>query len=109
MIIFNVTSSFPRRRRTNLKLEVARQRPTCIPTPHRCYIKGNFGWARPMLAGRPRVGTGAMHMNRCRNEHVILKGNFGYGLCRRDPEGAPGLVMGPCIVEMYRIVIRDVE
>ncbi|KAH3832635.1 hypothetical protein DPMN_105927 [Dreissena polymorpha] len=24
-------------------------------------------------------------------------------------EGAPGLVMGPCIVEIYRIVIRDVQ
>ncbi|KAH3813603.1 hypothetical protein DPMN_142067 [Dreissena polymorpha] len=48
----------------------------------------NFGWARPMLtwmveidrvvirnawslwAGRPRIGNGAMHLNRCRNEEV---------------------------------------
>ena len=24
-------------------------------------VKGNFGWAWPMWAGRPRVGNGAMH------------------------------------------------
>ena len=34
------------------ELEMARQKPTRIPTPHRCYIlKGNFGWAIPMLVG----------------------------------------------------------
>ncbi|KAH3800426.1 hypothetical protein DPMN_154059 [Dreissena polymorpha] len=92
-------------------------------------VKGNFGWA-----GRPRVGNGAMHkvqyqfkVNRCRNEEIIVKGNFGWapridcivirkvhktailggrGLCGRD---APGLVMGPCIVEIDRIVIREVR
>ncbi|KAH3867377.1 hypothetical protein DPMN_030503 [Dreissena polymorpha] len=26
-----------------------------------------------------------------------------------DPGGAPGLVMGPCIVEIYCIVIRNVQ
>ncbi|KAH3868002.1 hypothetical protein DPMN_031138 [Dreissena polymorpha] len=64
-------------------------------------VKGNFGWAWPMWAGRPRVGNGAMHkvqyqieVNRCRNEEII---------------GAPGLVMGPCIVEIDRIVIREVQ
>ncbi|KAH3871073.1 hypothetical protein DPMN_034267 [Dreissena polymorpha] len=29
--------------------------------------------------------------------------------CIFDPGGASGLVMGPCIVEIYRIVIRDVQ
>ncbi|KAH3704165.1 hypothetical protein DPMN_079221 [Dreissena polymorpha] len=41
-------------------------------------VKGNFGWAWPMWAGRLRVGNGAMHMNRCRNEEIIVKGNFGW-------------------------------
>ncbi|KAH3711650.1 hypothetical protein DPMN_071321 [Dreissena polymorpha] len=47
-------------------------------------VKGNFGWARPMWAGQPRVGNGAMHkvqyqfeVNRCRDEEIIVKGNFG--------------------------------
>ncbi|KAH3842366.1 hypothetical protein DPMN_115863 [Dreissena polymorpha] len=77
-------------------------------------VKGNFGWVWPMWAGRLRVGNGAMHkvqyqleVNRCRNEEIIVKGNFGgCGLCGR---GAPGLVMGPCIVEIDRIVIREVQ
>ncbi|KAH3893652.1 hypothetical protein DPMN_017802 [Dreissena polymorpha] len=51
-------------------------------------VKGNFGWAWPMWAGRPRVGNGAMHMNRC---------NFG---CAGRPRVN---VMGPCIVEINRI------
>ncbi|KAH3815865.1 hypothetical protein DPMN_144399 [Dreissena polymorpha] len=64
-------------------------------------LKAIFGWVWLMWAGRPRVGNGAMHkVNRCRNEEVIVKGNFG---------GAPGLVMGPCIVEMNRFVIREVQ
>ncbi|KAH3731247.1 hypothetical protein DPMN_057255 [Dreissena polymorpha] len=71
---------------------MARQRPTRIPTPA-CLtqgrpridcivirevhsVKGNFGWVWPMWAGHPRVGNGAMHMNRCRNEEIIVKGNF---------------------------------
>ncbi|KAH3814997.1 hypothetical protein DPMN_143516 [Dreissena polymorpha] len=65
-------------------------------------VKGNFGWVWPMWAGRPRVGIGAMHkvqyqleVNWCRNEEIIW--------------GTPGLVMGPCIVEIYRIVIREVH
>ncbi|KAH3893560.1 hypothetical protein DPMN_017708 [Dreissena polymorpha] len=47
-------------------------------------VKGNFEWAWPMWAGRPRVGNGAMHkvqyqfeVNRCRDEEIIVKGNFG--------------------------------
>ncbi|KAH3725772.1 hypothetical protein DPMN_051621 [Dreissena polymorpha] len=84
---------------------MARQRPKHIPTPHidrivirvvqyqlevnRCrneevIVKVNFGWVRPMWAGRPRVGNGAMHKvqykfeNRCRNEEIIVKGNLGW-------------------------------
>ncbi|KAH3793666.1 hypothetical protein DPMN_147183 [Dreissena polymorpha] len=46
-------------------------------------------------------------VNRCRNEEIIVKGNFGWAwLCGR---GAPGLVMGPCIVEIDRIVIREAQ
>ncbi|KAH3866621.1 hypothetical protein DPMN_029719 [Dreissena polymorpha] len=77
-------------------------------------VKYNFGWVWPLWAGRPRVVNGAMHkvqyqfeVNRCRNEKIIVKGNFGgCCLCGR---GAPGLVMGPCIVEIDRIVIREVK
>ncbi|KAH3795251.1 hypothetical protein DPMN_148799 [Dreissena polymorpha] len=92
---------------------MAQQRPTHIPTPHRCYIKRQFwvgkayvvvalGWviwtwmfeidsvvirdAWSMWAGRPRV------------DRVVI----------RDIH-APGLVMGPCIVEIDRFVIRDVQ
>ncbi|KAH3722249.1 hypothetical protein DPMN_065205 [Dreissena polymorpha] len=80
---------------------MARQRPTwlvmglCIRSSvsinvNRCrneeiIVKGNFGWAWPMWAGRPRVGNGAMHkvqyqfeVNRCRNKEIIVKGNFGW-------------------------------
>ncbi|KAH3877770.1 hypothetical protein DPMN_001648 [Dreissena polymorpha] len=90
-------------------------------------VKGNFGRTWPMCPGRPRVGNGAMHrwlaseidcfvirevqyqfeVNRCRNEEIIVKGNLGgRGLCGR---GAPGLVMGPCIVEIDCFVIREVQ
>ncbi|KAH3792518.1 hypothetical protein DPMN_146015 [Dreissena polymorpha] len=118
-------------------------------------VKGYFGWAWPMWAGRPRVGNGAMHkvqyqfevnrcrnkeiivkgnfgsawpmwagcpriyrivirevqyqfeVNRCRNEEIIVKGNFGWA-CPMWPE-RPRLVMGPCIVEIDRIVIREAQ
>ncbi|KAH3704046.1 hypothetical protein DPMN_079101 [Dreissena polymorpha] len=70
-------------------------------------VKGNFGWAWPMWAGRPRIDCIVIRevqyqieVNRCRNEEMIR------GLCGR---GAPGLVMGPCIVEIDRIVIREVQ
>ncbi|KAH3842065.1 hypothetical protein DPMN_115553 [Dreissena polymorpha] len=65
-------------------------------------LKCNFGRVWPMWAGRPRVG---MHMNRCRNEEIIVKAILcGCGLFGR---GASGLVMGPCIID--RIVIREVQ
>ncbi|KAH3709108.1 hypothetical protein DPMN_068569 [Dreissena polymorpha] len=77
---------------------MARQRPTRAPQGNgngamhmnwcrnkEIIVKGNFGWAWPMWAGRPRVGNGAMHkvqyqfeVNRCRNEEIIVKGNFGW-------------------------------
>ncbi|KAH3838566.1 hypothetical protein DPMN_111974 [Dreissena polymorpha] len=78
-------------------------------------VKGNFGWVWPMWAGRPRIEIDRivirevqykLEVNQCRNEEVIVKGNFGCGLCGR---GAPGLVMGPCIVEIDRIVLREVQ
>ena len=47
-------------------------------------------------------------VNRCRNEEIIVKGNFGW-VWSLWGGGAPGLVMGPCIVEIYRIVIREVQ
>ncbi|KAH3786991.1 hypothetical protein DPMN_165110 [Dreissena polymorpha] len=68
-------------------------------------VKGNFGWAWSMWAGAPQVEIDRIvirdvqyqfEVNGCRNEEVYLK-------------GAPGLVIGPCIVEIYRIVIRDVQ
>ncbi|KAH3788873.1 hypothetical protein DPMN_167036 [Dreissena polymorpha] len=83
-------------RKVQYQLEVNRCRNEEIK------VKGNFGWAWPMWVGRPRVGNGAMHkvqyqfeVNQCRNEEII--------------RGAPGLVMGPCIVEINRIVIREIQ
>ncbi|KAH3888427.1 hypothetical protein DPMN_012462 [Dreissena polymorpha] len=57
-------------------------------------LKQNLGWAWSMWAERPRVGYGAMH-----NVQYHFEENW----------GAPGLVMGPCIVDIDRIVIRDVQ
>ncbi|KAH3820111.1 hypothetical protein DPMN_121855 [Dreissena polymorpha] len=115
---------------------MARQRPMRIPTPHidrivirevqyqlemnRCrneevIVKGNFGWVWPMWAGRPRIDCIVIRevqyqlkVNQCRNEEVKVKKAIlgGCGLCGW---GAPGLVMGPCIVEIDRIVIREVH
>ncbi|KAH3794801.1 hypothetical protein DPMN_148340 [Dreissena polymorpha] len=62
-------------------------------------LKGNFGWAWPMWEVRPRVGNGAMHkvqyqleVNQCRNE-----------------EGRARVGNGPCIVEIDRCVIRELQ
>ncbi|KAH3877388.1 hypothetical protein DPMN_001253 [Dreissena polymorpha] len=66
-------------------------------------VKGNFGWVWSMWARAPQVEIDRIvirdvqyqfEVNRCRNEEFI---------------GAPGLVMGPCIVEIDRIVIREVQ
>ncbi|KAH3783489.1 hypothetical protein DPMN_161427 [Dreissena polymorpha] len=100
-------------------------------------VNSNFGWAWPMWAGCPRVGNGAMHkvqyqfeVNRCRNEEIIVKGNFGWAWpmwagrlrivnqCRNEEivKGnfgwvicGRGLLMGPCIADIDRIVIREVQ
>ncbi|KAH3845157.1 hypothetical protein DPMN_087430 [Dreissena polymorpha] len=45
-------------------------------------------------------------VNRCRNEEIIAKGNFGWAWLMWRV--ATGLVMGPCIAEIDRIVIRKV-
>ncbi|KAH3807906.1 hypothetical protein DPMN_136254 [Dreissena polymorpha] len=39
-------------------------------------VKGNFGWAWPMWAGRPRIDR--IVIRDCRNEEIIVKGNFGW-------------------------------
>ncbi|KAH3867972.1 hypothetical protein DPMN_039091 [Dreissena polymorpha] len=48
-----------------------------------------------------------LDVNRCRNEDIIVKGNFGWAWPMWA--GAPGLVMGPCIVEINHNVIREVQ
>ncbi|KAH3749794.1 hypothetical protein DPMN_184307 [Dreissena polymorpha] len=106
---------------------MARQRPTRIPTPHidrivirevqyqfEVNLKSNFEWPWPMWAGCPRVGNGVMHkvqyqfeVHRCRNEEIIVKAILGgRGPCGR---GTPELVMGPCIVVINCIDIREVQ
>ncbi|KAH3869923.1 hypothetical protein DPMN_033100 [Dreissena polymorpha] len=64
-------------------------------------VNGNFGLVWFMWAGRPRIGRIVirefqyqLEVNRCRNEEII---------------SVPGLLMGPCIVEIDFIVIRDVQ
>ncbi|KAH3884658.1 hypothetical protein DPMN_008644 [Dreissena polymorpha] len=61
-------------------------------------LKGNFGRVWPMWAGHPRVGNGAMH-----------KVQYQLEVNRQFCVGAPGLVIGPYIVEIDRIVIREVQ
>ncbi|KAH3862085.1 hypothetical protein DPMN_025046 [Dreissena polymorpha] len=46
-------------------------------------------------------------VNRCRNEEIIVKGNFGWVWSMLAE--APGLVMGPCIVEIDRIYQFEVN
>ncbi|KAH3861863.1 hypothetical protein DPMN_024816 [Dreissena polymorpha] len=77
-------------------------------------VKSNFGWVWSMWAGRPRIHRiiirivqYQLEVNRYRNEEIIVKAIVcGCGLFGR---GAPGLVIGPCIVEIDRIVIREVQ
>ncbi|KAH3895234.1 hypothetical protein DPMN_019395 [Dreissena polymorpha] len=86
------------------------QRKTAQP----CYIR-SFMKGAPVLVMGPcivdriviREVQYQLEVNRCRNEEIIVKGNLGgRGLCGR---GTPGLVMGPYIVEIDRIVIREVQ
>ncbi|KAH3742265.1 hypothetical protein DPMN_049002 [Dreissena polymorpha] len=102
-------------------------------------LKGNFGWVWPMWAGHPRIDRIVIRIvqyqvevNRCRNEEIIAKGNFVWvqwpiwAGCPRVGNWAMHivqyqlevnraailvvwLVMGPCIVEIDRIVIREVQ
>ncbi|KAH3843040.1 hypothetical protein DPMN_116547 [Dreissena polymorpha] len=70
-------------------------------------VNGNFGWVWPMWAWRPRIDRivirKVLHQFEVNRKTAILGGR---GLCGR---GAPGLVMGPCIVEIDSIVIREVQ
>ncbi|KAH3862737.1 hypothetical protein DPMN_025710 [Dreissena polymorpha] len=57
--------------------------------------------AECLTLGRPSVEVQyQLEVNWCRKEEIIVKLQFW--------RGAPGLVMGPCIVEIDRIVIREV-
>ncbi|KAH3705241.1 hypothetical protein DPMN_080309 [Dreissena polymorpha] len=66
-------------------------------------VNSNFGGVT-YVGGAPQV---EIDLNRCRNEEIVVKGNFGWAW----PiwAGTPWLVMGPCIVEIDRIVIREVQ
>ncbi|KAH3812352.1 hypothetical protein DPMN_140782 [Dreissena polymorpha] len=66
-----------------------------------------LAWQRPTWLVMGPCIVEIDQVNRCRNEEVIVKGNFGWGWPMWA--GAPGLVMGPCIVETDRIVIREVQ
>ncbi|KAH3790106.1 hypothetical protein DPMN_168301 [Dreissena polymorpha] len=48
-----------------------------------------------------------LEVNQCRNEEIIVKGNFGWAW--HMWAGTPGSVMGPYMVEIDRIVIREVQ
>ncbi|KAH3833304.1 hypothetical protein DPMN_106610 [Dreissena polymorpha] len=70
-------------------------------------LKGNFGWAWPMWEGRPRIDRIVIRevqyqfeVNRCRNEEIIVKGNFVWGVAYVG--GAPQ-------VEINCIVIREFQ
>ncbi|KAH3863057.1 hypothetical protein DPMN_026034 [Dreissena polymorpha] len=83
----------------------------CIVEINCIVIRYESVWAWPMWAGCHRIDCIVIkevqyqfEVNRCRNEEIIVKGNF--DLCGR---GAPGLVNGPCIVEIYHSVIREAQ
>ncbi|KAH3837817.1 hypothetical protein DPMN_111218 [Dreissena polymorpha] len=61
-------------------------------------VKDNFGWVWPIMGGVPQVKI----------DFIVIRDAIlgGRGLCGR---GFPGLVMGPCIAEIDRIVIREVQ
>ncbi|KAH3877120.1 hypothetical protein DPMN_000977 [Dreissena polymorpha] len=77
-------------------------------------VNGIFLVGVAYVGGRPRIDPNVItkvqyqfEVNPCRNEKIIVNGNFGgCGLCGR---GAPGLGMGPCMVEIDRIVIREFQ
>ncbi|KAH3853655.1 hypothetical protein DPMN_096187 [Dreissena polymorpha] len=67
-------------------------------------VKGNFGWAWSMWARAPQDVRYQFEVN-------WLKGNFGWAGAPQELNycNYPGLVMGPYIVEIDRIVIGDVQ
>ncbi|KAH3734895.1 hypothetical protein DPMN_041346 [Dreissena polymorpha] len=82
---------------------MARQRPT----------RGAPGMKMgPCIVGIDRIVIRYVQyqfeVSRCRNEEFIVKRQFWVGVIYVG-EGAPWLVMGPCIIEIYRIVIRYVQ
>ncbi|KAH3771290.1 hypothetical protein DPMN_172604 [Dreissena polymorpha] len=109
---------------------MAQQRPTRIPTPHvlpRCAPGLVMG---PCIVEIDHIVIREVQYKleviRCRNEEVIVKGNFGWvwpiwaGRPRIDrivirevyyqfERDAPELAIGPCIVEIDRIDIREVQ
>ncbi|KAH3803886.1 hypothetical protein DPMN_132156 [Dreissena polymorpha] len=70
-------------------------------------VKGNFGLVWSMWAGRPRIDRMIIRDVQYQFEVNRLKGNFGWAWSTWAD--APGLVMGPCIVEIDCIVIRDFQ
>ncbi|KAH3716866.1 hypothetical protein DPMN_059597 [Dreissena polymorpha] len=106
---------------------MARQRPTrlvmgpCIAEIDRIVIREvhhqlEVNWCRneevigaPGLVIVPCIRVQyQFEVNRCRNEEIIVKGNFGWVYVYVG--GAPqGWLMGPCIVEIDCIVIREVQ
>ncbi|KAH3720730.1 hypothetical protein DPMN_063634 [Dreissena polymorpha] len=79
---------------------------------------GLCGWGNPGLVMGPCIAEidrivirdvqYQFEVNQCRNEEIIVKGNFGWAWPMSA--GCPiGLVMGPCIAEIDRIVIREVQ
>ena len=65
----------------------------------------------PCIAEIDRIVIREVHhqleVNWCRNEEVIVKGNFGWVWSMWA--GAPGLGLGPCIVEIDPNVITKVQ
>ncbi|KAH3692941.1 hypothetical protein DPMN_193277 [Dreissena polymorpha] len=87
---------------------------------NRCRNEESMWAVRPMIDRIViREVQYQFEVNRCRNEEILVKSNYGWlwskwaGCPRIDSivirEGGCGLVMGPCIVEIDRIVIREVQ
>ncbi|KAH3692512.1 hypothetical protein DPMN_194354 [Dreissena polymorpha] len=78
-------------------------------------VNGIFWWAVAYVGGRPRIDPKVLtkvqyqfEVNPCRNEKIIVNGNF-WRVWPMWAWGSPGLGMGPCMVEIDRIVIREVQ
>ncbi|KAH3780800.1 hypothetical protein DPMN_158622 [Dreissena polymorpha] len=68
--------------------------------------KGNFGWIDRIVIREVQY---QFEVNRCRNEEILIKSNYGWLWSKWAGWGAPGWIMRPCIVEIDRIVIREVQ